>query len=156
MRSLLVIALALIATPAFAQQFPSRQIAPSDPILSENYRGQPFIFDLLLRAEPSKEGERARFLKEEHQAICLAEMNDSLRTEGLTNKARQVYGACVDRLSEAERNGETIPAPPPRSLLVPLTGRAVQEPLSKPAPPPCEPPPVANKPTRPNPCPAAR
>jgi hypothetical protein len=156
MRSLLVITLALAATPAFAQQAPGLS---GPEALSENYRDQPFIFDLLLRMKPVEEGERTRFLKDEHQAICVAEMNQSLRVEGLANTARQVYRDCADRLAAAERNGEAIPAPPPRSMRVPMKGQFGRS-RATPLPPPCEPPPTANAPTNkpagPSPCPATR
>ena len=123
MRSLLVVTLVL-ATPAFAQQAPKRPLyGPEPPVLSENYRDEPFIFDLLLRTKPIVDGERARSLMTEHQAICLAEMNRSLRVEGLAKEARQVYRDCADRLAEAEKNGEAIPPPPPQSKIVPLKGK---------------------------------
>jgi hypothetical protein len=116
MRLAAVFALALAAAPAVAQQAPQREIDPEfavpAPGLGENYRDQPFVFDLLLRMKPPEEGDRVLFRKQEHRTICAAEMNQSLRLEGLAKKAVQVYRDCAERLAEAERNGKVISPPP--------------------------------------------
>jgi hypothetical protein len=120
MRLAAILALALAATPAFAQQAPVVPERPAPPpYLDENYRGQPFVFDLLLRMQPIQEADRVLYLTEEHRTICVAEMNQSLRHQGLANKARRVYRNCAERLADAERNGEVIRPPPPQSMIIP-------------------------------------
>ena len=74
--------------PALAQQAPQ----PAEPDLGHNYKGQPFVYDLLGRLKPVP----MRIVDPEQQKLlkpCEAAMMKELRRSGLAENGKAVYRA---------------------------------------------------------------
>jgi hypothetical protein len=92
----------LLAAPALAQQAPD---------VGVNYKGKPFVYDLLERLRPMPELV-AEKKNREALKTCETEMRRVLATTGLAERGKAAYRACAARLSQSAPAPST-PAPAP-------------------------------------------